>query len=511
MIKEINVLKKIIELSHTEARQYFLKQESYCNIDLPKYFNFQPLLDALSQNGNLNNIPLSEAKKFDNINYKFLTNKDGKFAWRPLQLINPAIYVNLVNKITKKGNWNIIVDRFKKFQKNEKIKCYSIPIASTVEKKSDKAESILNWWQQIEQHSLELALDFDCFMNTDITDCYNSIYTHTIPWALHGEAIIKADFLSPSKPKKIYLGNDIDIAIQSMQFSQTNGIPQGSVLMDFIAEIILGYADAILSLKIKCYNRKEDKNKIEDYTILRYRDDYRIFANNHETLVKIAKLLTETLIELNFKLNSHKTFISDNIIKDVIKPDKLYWNESKKGEKTLQKHLFLIHSLAEKHINSGSLSKALTKFFEERVYSLKIFKEDNSKVLVSILIDIAFKNPRTYPVIIAILSKILSLEVNRQIVFEILKSIEKKFDKLPNIGHLQVWLQRLTIKTDRNKYYSEKLCQKVIDSNRDLWNIEWLKNQTIKDAFLKNSIINEEKIEAMQLVIEPKEVNIFGY
>lgn len=31
-----------------------------------------------------------------------------------------------------------------------------------------------------------------------------------------------------------------------MQYGQTNGIPQGSVLFDFIAEIVLGYADLLL-------------------------------------------------------------------------------------------------------------------------------------------------------------------------------------------------------------------------------------------------------------------------
>ena len=48
------------------------------------------------------------------------------------------------------------------------------------------------------------------------------------------------------------------------------GIPQGSVLMDFIAEMILGYADKELSKKI-------EDNQISNYQILRYRDDYRIF------------------------------------------------------------------------------------------------------------------------------------------------------------------------------------------------------------------------------------------
>ena len=167
--------------------------------------------------------------------------------------------------------------------------------------------------------------------------------------------------------------------------------------------------------------------------------------------------------------------------------------------------------MAEKHPNSGSLTTALTKFLEDKVYPIQLFQEENSKVLVSILVDIAFKNPRTYPVITAILSKILSLELRTETIEEILKSIENKFDKIPNVGHLQIWLQRLTIKTDRNKQYSEKLCQKVINSNTDIWNMSWLNNQTIKDVILNNPIINEQKIDEMEQVIEPKEIKIFGY
>lgn len=503
-------MKTILDLTHIEARKFFLQKESFCDIDLPKYFNFEPLLQALSECTHVDNIPLNKAKKLNGINYKFLTNKDGKYAWRPLQIVNPIIYVFLVNRITKQENWNFIKKRFQKYQNNKKIRCYSIPTVSK-EITSDKAFNIINWWQHIEQQSLELSLDFDCVLNTDITDCYGSIYTHTIPWALHGEKVIKDDFLHPSTPKKKYFGNSIDTAIQSMQYSQTNGIPQGNALMDFIAEIILGYADAKLTYKIKSYNRREKQNLISDYSILRYRDDYRIFAKNQETLIKLAKLLTETLYELNFKINSQKTFISDNIVSDVIKPDKLYWNESKQSEKSLQKHLFLLHSLGEKHPNSGSLMSALTKFLEDRIYPIKIFREENSKVLVSILVDIAYKNPRTYPVITAILSKVLSLEINTETVKEILNSIERKFDKLPNVGHLQVWLQRLTINQEREKNYPEKLCQKVTDSNTNLWNLDWVTNASLKDIIENNPIIDEQKIDEMESIIEPNEVKIFGY
>lgn len=37
--------KSILELNANEARQFFLKHESYCNIDLPKYFSFSELLE----------------------------------------------------------------------------------------------------------------------------------------------------------------------------------------------------------------------------------------------------------------------------------------------------------------------------------------------------------------------------------------------------------------------------------------------------------------------------------
>ncbi len=39
---------KITELSAEDARKYFLDAKCYSTIDLPKYFDFQPLLDTLS-------------------------------------------------------------------------------------------------------------------------------------------------------------------------------------------------------------------------------------------------------------------------------------------------------------------------------------------------------------------------------------------------------------------------------------------------------------------------------
>ena len=42
-------MKTILDLTCEEAKLFFLNSNNYCNFDLPKYYNFQPLLDALSE------------------------------------------------------------------------------------------------------------------------------------------------------------------------------------------------------------------------------------------------------------------------------------------------------------------------------------------------------------------------------------------------------------------------------------------------------------------------------
>jgi len=499
-------MKRILQLNHTEARQFFLKEESYFNFDLPKYFIFQTVIQQVSQHiagRRLSDFysftnPGGKGKpilpcNFENVNYKFLNNKDGKFAWRPFQLIHPAIYVSLVHIMTEEVNWKLIVARFGQFANNPNIKCYSIPLESEGNE-SDKATTVTQWWQSIEQQSIELAFSYEYVLHTDISDCYGSIYTHSVPWAIHTKPIAKAD-RSPNG----LIGNTIDKHLSDMAFGQTNGIPQGSVLMDFIAEMILGYADLELSDRIQHAN-------IQDYKIIRYRDDYRIFTNNPQVAEHITKLLTEILIELGMRLNAQKTVISNNVVRDSIKPDKLYWITSKRGAKSIQEHLLLLHNLSEKFPNSGSLNKALNKFFD-RIKGIKETKQ-NIEVLMSILVDIMYKNPRTYPISTAILSKLLSLIDEPSQRENILLAIYAKFEKIPNTGHIKIWLQRLTIKIDRLRVYEEDLCKKVNDVSIQIWNSDWL-NNSLQTLIATTPIISEQVIQDIEVVIDSEEVQLF--
>lgn len=498
---------RILDLNHTDARQFLLKEKSYFNFDLPAYFVFENLLEAVSAEINgqdlsvfystYNNAQGQPQKHspaaFEEVNYKFLNNKDGKFAWRPFQLIHPALYVSLVNTITDPTNWNVVVGRFTQFQANPNIRCYSIPLRSD-DQQSDKATSITHWWQAIEQQSLELALKYEYVLHTDISDCYGSLYTHSVPWAIHTKSTAKAQ-----RRNLTLVGNSIDKHLQDMAYGQTNGIPQGTVLMDFIAEMVLGFADLELSDKISQAN-------LQDYEIIRYRDDYRIFSNNPQTAEHITKLLTEILIELGMRLNAQKTITSNSVIKDSLKPDKLYWISAKKRAKGIQEHLLIIHKLSEEHPNSGSLSKALGKFYR-RIKDMTEINQ-NINVLISILVDIMYKNPRTYPISAAILSKLLSLVAENDTRNEVLNLIYQKFEKIPNTGHIKIWLQRITIKLDRQRLYSEKLCEKVDNPTLKIWNSDWLAN-TLKAIIETTTIIDEAVIADIDVVITMEEVELF--
>lgn len=486
-------MKDILKLTNEEAKTLLLKRESYSNISLPEYFSFQELLDKIDKTlkgKNISDFRDKSPRDLENVNYKLLSNKDGKFAWRPFQLINPAIYVSLVNSITNESNWKILIDRFTVFQANDKIECHSLPAISESETKTNKTTQILNWWQMIEQKSLTLSLDFKYVLHTDIADCYSSIYTHSIPWAIHTKLKAKKN------RKNSLLGNTIDNHLQDMSYGQTNGIPQGSVLMDFIAEIVLGYVDLLLTEKL-------DSKGISDYRILRFRDDYRIFTNNSFLAEQIAKELSEILSNIGLKLNADKTIASSDIIKSSLKPDKRYWISNQVITGNKQKWLIQLYLLSEKFPNSGTIETQMRDFLIVLEKSKK--KDYNLETLISLVTEIALRNPRVVPTCIAILSIFLSRIKDDKEKLALADKIRNKFKEVPNSSFMMVWFQRLNLKINKTETYAEPLCKKVTDNTVLIWNIDWL-NDKLKNIFNKTSIIEEKTISKAKKKVSKTEI-----
>ncbi|MDP3769962.1 MAG: RNA-directed DNA polymerase [bacterium] len=497
-------MRNILSLTAKGAREFFLKGESYYNFDLPPYFEFGDLLEDLAkhfENKELTDF-YSSSKNLrphllENVNYKLISNKDGRYAWRPLQLIHPALYVYLVCLITKKSDWEKIKNRFAELmQKSNGIECEGLPVVSTYYKK-DKAAQIIHWSTEVEKKSVIYSLDFDYLFHTDIVDCYGSIYTHSIAWALHEKDIAKKE-----KGNKKLLGNQIDWQLQAMSNGQTNGIPQGSILMDFLAEIVLCYIDSLLTEKIKSNSIKRS-----DYKIIRYRDDYRIFTNNPQIAEQIIKELTDILNDFGMRINSSKTKGLSNVIHSAIKPDKLAWKINENCYTDLQRELCAISVFSQSFPNSGQVSVSLKNFYDKIVDLNKKDINANIQVLISIVTDIAYNNPRTYPIAVAILSKLVDF-LPKSTKERIVKKILTKFKKLPNTGIMQLWLQRITIKLANHYEYSEKLCNKVINKDVIVWNSDWLNAKTKKIVNSYN-LINVTTLDKLGAVIDNKEVELF--
>lgn len=491
-------MKRLIDLSSEEAKKHFLKGSSYFNGDFPEYISFEPILKDVSKV--LDGKSYLDFKKElpngkPNVNYSFIANKDGKFAWRPYELIHPVIYVSLVNAICNETHWEEIKARYKQFEGGV-VECCSTPVVS-INHQTDTATQVKKWWQSVEQRSLIYSLEFSHLLHTDVTDCYGSLYTHSIAWALHG--LSKAKEL---KKDKYLIGNKIDSHIQASRYGQTNGIAQGSVLMDFIAEIVLGYVDEQINEEIK------EKAKIK---ILRYRDDYRIFANSDEEAESILKIISDKLRIVGMKLGASKTISCRNVVEGSIKPDKLAGIEHQdlgvSNAKTIQKQLLRLHSFGQRFPNSGALRRLIGEFHTN--ISKQTEAPDDIDVQVAILTDIAFVSPSTFPVVAGILSHFISLAVSEDKI-RLWEKVYAKMKRVPYNGYLEIWLQRVTqpkavgIKFESN----ESICKIVNRENINLWESGWISSKELKSALDVKKILISDPSEAME-VIDPKEIQLF--
>ena len=241
--------------------------------------------------------------------------------------MNPAIYVSLVNLLSSTDHWPEITARLATFD-NGIVTCCSSPVVSD-DKQSDQATQVKNWWQAVEQRSLVYSLEYSYVLHTDVTDCYGSLYTHSISWALHGYEKSKA-----ARGKSKLLGDKIDSFIRAGRYGQTNGISQGSVLMDFLAELVLGNVDELIAGELE---------EADNFKILRYRDDYRIFTNSDVRAEQILKVISDKLRTVGMRLGVSKTFVSTNVVEGSIKPDKLAGIDlqdlGESNAKTIQKQL----------------------------------------------------------------------------------------------------------------------------------------------------------------------------
>ena len=346
---------------------FFMKSEQYHGFELPEYFTFDEILKYVRET--IGDTPYEKCVKDDfspnelsDVNLDILLNKDGRYAVRPIMLANPFLYYFLVREVCNEENWAIVKELFDKYKVPHITSC-AIPIIPREKEAFHKATTINNWWNSMEQRSIELSLEYRYMFVTDITNCYGSVNPQTFDWAF---SLKDTSFETEGESN---ISKNIQRYLRAFQQGRNIGIPQGSTIFDFVGEIILGYSDLLLheALQAKAQEYEEQGKVFPAYEIIRYRDDYRIFCNSREALEDISYILQQVLERLNFRMNSQKTKISDSIVTDAVKSDKLAYIYNtpifnKKGVDfdSFEKHLLYILMFAREYPDSGSVKTMLS-------------------------------------------------------------------------------------------------------------------------------------------------------
>lgn len=470
-----------------------MQSSQYSNLDLPKYFDFGNMIKQVDSALGLDTFNKGySAKRHEGVNYRLLTNKDGRYSWRPVELIHPVLYVELVNIVSQKDNWNKIKARVSQLNKSAPRIDGSAgwPRLGT-STATQKAKQISNWWSQVEQQSLTLGLEYANLVKADITNCYGTIYTHSISWAIHTKPTAKRNH------KSELFGNKIDNCIQAMQNGETKGIPQGSVLMDFIAELVMADIDSEVATKLK---------GVKDYKIIRYRDDYNIFVSNPLDGRKILKALAEVLASRGMQMNTDKAVETDDVIGGSLKQDKLdilnlplfavkMQSNDTSSRLTIinsfQKTLLQIYNFSLAHPNSGSLVRVLQELREW----LETRKIAESAIMPStaILANMLERNPRLIPVAVPLIGDLTNNLQDKEKP-GVVKLLIAKLGLIPNTGQLDIFVQGMAYTTLRKMSYQEDLTKVVQKDSKqkDLWNNKWLSDKALRKAVEKTSIVNRD-------------------
>ena len=154
-----------------------------------------------------------------------------------------------------------------------------------------RSSSIAETKQEIEvlyqDNRYEIRLDINSF--------FDNIYTHTIPWAIHGISTAKK-----KKNDRTLLGNQLDKHIRSMNYGQTNGILVGNALSRIVSEIILCTVDSQIH------------ERFPDVSCCRFVDDYYIYTKYSTQVQEVIAFIRGCLSKYELNFNESKLKISES-------------------------------------------------------------------------------------------------------------------------------------------------------------------------------------------------------
>ena len=434
-----------IYLNKNNFLKVILKNNGYINEHIPFCFNTADLANKwddikdkvinLINNNRKGTYPISIS-----------VSKSG-FLRRTIHIPNILSFLDLAIFISK--NWDFIIKKCK--SKASESKIYYI---SSFDYPSNYKRSIFKRNARFVGYKYKLKLD--------ISNCYNSIYTHSITWAFVGKENVKEMYLNKSiKTSEYDLGDKIDSLNRKMNADQTNGILTGPFTSRISSEIVLCEIDRLLEK--------------ENFDFVRYVDDYNFYfitqTEAENAIPKIANILNEYNLLINKEKLQIQNFPFDKLenysqmFKFENDKENIYYLLQKvfslPNEQLVGAMKYLLKSLSNKNINS--------KMFPQ-IYGL--------------LINTIISYPLLSPYIVNVIELYLPIFKPEKFVKQMNKILSNELKS--NHEHEILWLLYIMLKSEILIF--EENLRNILQSESDLAIIMCLDylNNNFRKAGYKN-------------------------
>lgn len=207
---------------------------------------------------------------------------------RHLAIPHPIVYRNLCKGLS--DSWNELKTFLSENTQNQNHKISRIHLRR-LKIKNKECLFQMNYknFRKDSDPEPKLAIGARFLVEADISACFPSIYSHSIPWALIGKQEAKDD-----RDNSQYY-NLLDMLIRNVKYGETHGILIGPHSSNLISEIILTSVDREMYLK--------------GYRYVRNIDDYSCYVDSREKAEDFLRDLSVELKKYELELNHKKSKI----------------------------------------------------------------------------------------------------------------------------------------------------------------------------------------------------------
>lgn len=231
---------------------------------------------------------------------------------RYLSIPNPFAYYKQCEILCR--NWDKLKEHFKNKTKEDTHKISRIHIRKLYDRADPNDKKLIhNNYDDLEETTLvkknifemnyknrddsnigkKIRIGNKYQVKADISNCFPSIYTHSIPWAMLGKEEAKQ-----LKNDKKEIPNQIDEHTNKMKYNETTGIFIGPHSSNLVSEIILVAVDS-------------DLRSLKPYKYIRHIDDYTCYLDSKDEAEEFILNLSKCLKKYDLALNHKKTKISE--------------------------------------------------------------------------------------------------------------------------------------------------------------------------------------------------------